>query len=67
MSNGYEIRQQLFSEARDTLLQEWHFKRELEMENSRREDRPASFIPAPTVAEITRVASEMYDFVKRKD
>jgi hypothetical protein len=67
MSNGYEIRHGLLSEAKDVLMQEWHIKWDAELRTAEREDRSPTCIPLPTSAEIIKLANEWYDFVQTKD
>lgn len=66
-SNGYEIRHAVLNEARDLLMQEWHQKIDIERRAAELDNRAPKEVPVPTVAEITRVASEMYVFVQKKD
>lgn len=67
MSNGYEIRHGLLSEARDTLMQSWHQKWEVEVRTAEMENRPPNPIPLPATGEILKLATEWYDFVQTKD
>jgi hypothetical protein len=54
-------------EARDHLMQDWHQKVEIERRAAELDNRPPKEVPVPTVSEITKVASEMYTFVQKKD
>ena len=66
-TNGYEIRHGLLSEARDTLMQEWHQKWDVELRTAEREDRAPTTIDLPSTGEILKLATEWYDFVQTKE
>lgn len=66
-ANGYEIRHALMNEARDLLMQGWHQKVDVESRAAQYENRVPREIPIPSVEDISKVASEMYQFVQRKD
>lgn len=65
--NGYEIRLQLMHEAKDTLMQEWHHRCEVEQASAKHEQRPPVVIPAPDVSEIVKLAEALYVFIQKRD
>jgi hypothetical protein len=57
MSNAYEIRHSILSQAQDMLMEEWR----RECDRSPREKK----IPLPTAERIKALAEELYDFVQQ--
>jgi hypothetical protein len=66
MSNGYEIRHSLLSEAKEILFERWHAAMNVERMSAKRESRNPVLIPAPTVDEIKATAESLYEFVQKK-
>lgn len=66
MSNGYEIRHALLSEATAFLMDRWHAAMDVERTSAAREDRNPAMVPAPTVDEIKATAESLYEFVQKK-
>jgi hypothetical protein len=66
MSNGYEIRHALLTQASELLTERWHAAMEVERLSAERENRNPALIPAPTVDEIKATAESLYEFVQKK-
>lgn len=66
MSNGYEIRHALLTQASELLTERWHAAMEVERTSAERENRNPILIPAPTVDEIKATAESLYEFVQKK-
>ena len=66
MSNGYETRHALLTQAREMLSEQWHAAMEVERASAERENRNPVLIPAPTVDEIKATAESLYEFVQKK-
>lgn len=66
MSNGYEIRHSLLSEAKDMLLERWHAAMDVERISAERENRNPTLIEPPSVEQIKATAESLYDFVQKK-
>ena len=64
--NAYEIRHSIFLQARDTLHEHWHAKRDVENHAAAIEKRAPMFIPPPTLEEIKKYAAEVVEFVSTK-
>ena len=65
--NPFELRYSLLSDARNTLFEQWHAARELEESRARAEGRAPNTIPAPTAAQIKAYATDLYEFVTKRD
>ncbi len=66
MSNGYEIRHSLLSEAKDMLLERWHAAMDVERISAERENRNPALIEPPSVEQIKATAESLYEFVQKK-
>ena len=66
MSNGYEIRHALLTQASELLTERWHAAMDVERTSAERENRNPALIPAPTVDEIKATAESLYEFVQKK-
>ena len=65
--NPFELRYSLLSDARNTLFEQWHAAMNLEEIRANAENRAPNAIPAPTAAEIKAYATDLYEFVSKRD
>jgi len=65
--NPFELRYSLLSDARNTLFEQWHAAMALEEKCADAENRTPVAIPAPTPAQIKAYATDLYEFVTKRD
>ena len=65
--NPFELRYALLTDARNTLFEQWHAKRDLETLRASVENRAPNDIEAPTASEIKAYATDLYTFVSKRD
>ena len=66
-SSGYDIRWGILRESKDMLYEQWRVHCDIERKRADMENRSPAPVPAPTSDDITKLAEQLYVFIKKKD